>query len=234
MLSSTVPTAGVRLIDFNRADKHNALNAALYDELAVALGEAHADPACRAVVLAGSGKSFCAGNDLADFDNAWPQPAKGPVYRFLRALYEIDVPVIAGVQGAAIGIGATLLLQCDVIFAAPAAFLRFPFIDIGIVLEGGSSHLLMERLGRARAMEILLSGRKIAAEEAARLGLVSGVVEDPVSVARAFAADVAGKMPDAVRATKRLVRSSTREIFPARFDQELMEVNRLLAQRQPR
>ena len=234
MLSSIVHSPGVRVLDFNRPDKHNALNTALYVELEAALREAQADPGCRAVVLTGSGKSFCAGNDLADFESSWPQPDNGPVFRFLSALYEIDVPVIAAVQGAAIGIGATLLLQCDVIFAAPAAFLRFPFVDLGIVLEGGSSHFLIERLGRPRAMEILLSGRKVPAAEAERLGLVSSVVDEAGEMARSFAAALAGKSAQAVRTTKRLARQSTVGIFPGRFADELQQVNRLLSLREPR
>ena len=232
MLTSTLAHPGIRVLDFNRPDKHNALNAELYRELESALREVQADPDSRAVLLTGSGKSFCAGNDLADFDNSGPQPDNGPVFRFLNALYELDVPIIAAVQGAAIGIGATMLLQCDVVFAAPVAFLRFPFVDLGIVLEGGSSHFLVERIGRPRAMEILLSGRKVPAVEAERLGLVSSVVDDPGAMARSFAGELASKSADAVRTTKRLVRQSTRGIFPGRFAAELQEVNRLLQQRQ--
>jgi enoyl-CoA hydratase/carnithine racemase len=228
MLSSTLLAPGIRVLDFNRPDKHNALTSMLYRELEAALRAAQADPEAHAVILAATGKSFCAGNDLAEFDTEWPQPDDGPVFRFLTALHELDVPVLAAVQGGAIGIGATLLLQCDVVFAAPSAYLRFPFIDFGIVLEGGSSHFLFEWLGRPRAMEILLSGRKVAVEEAARLGLISRVTEDPTETARAFATELSTKPASAVRATKRLARRSLQETFPQRFADELVEVNRQL------
>jgi enoyl-CoA hydratase/carnithine racemase len=228
MLSSTLLAPGVTVLDFNRPDKHNALTATLYHELGDALRAAQADPGARAVILAATGKSFCAGNDLAEFDTEWPQPDDGPVLRFLNALHELDVPVIAAVQGGAIGIGATLLLQCDVVFAAPSAYLRFPFIEIGIVLEGGSSHFLFEWLGRPRAMEILLSGRKVVAEEAERLGLISRVTENPTETARAFALELSTKSASAVRATKRLARRSLQGTFPQRFADEIKEVNRQL------
>jgi enoyl-CoA hydratase/carnithine racemase len=169
--------------------------------------------------------------ELAEFDTAWPQPEGGPVVSFLRALYEIDVPVLAAVQGAAIGIGATMLLQCDVIFAAPTSYLRFPFIDLGIALEGGSGHLLFERVGRARAMEILLSGRKVSAVEAERLGLVSSVTDDPALAVRTFANELTGKLQAPMRATKRLARRSVEHLFPKRFEDEIKEVNRLLLAR---
>lgn len=228
MLSSTSIAPGVLVLDFNRADKHNAINDDLYNELAAALTAAQSDRELRALVLTASGKSFCAGNDLAEFDSAWPQADDGPVFRFLSALYYLDVPVIAAVQGAAIGIGATMLLQCDVIYAAPASYLRFPFVDLGIVLEGGSSHFLFTWLGRPRAMEILLSGRKIPAVEAEKLGLVSSVIENPQAAARQFAIELAGKSPLAVRATKRLARRSLEHVFPNRFVEELRAVNQLL------
>jgi enoyl-CoA hydratase/carnithine racemase len=224
MLSSTLLAPGIRVLDFNRPDKHNALTSMLYRELEAALRAAQADPEAHAVILAATGKSFCAGNDLAEFDTEWPQPDDGPVFRFLTALHELDVPVLAAVQGGAIGIGATLLLQCDVVFAAPSAYLRFPFIDFGIVLEGGSSHFLFEWLGRPRAMEILLSGRKVAVEEA----VISRVTEDPTETARAFATELSTKPASAVRATKRLARRSLQETFPQRFADELVEVNRQL------
>jgi enoyl-CoA hydratase/carnithine racemase len=228
MLSSTLLAPGIRELDFNRPDKHNALTSTLYRELEAALRAAQADPEARAVILTATGKSFCAGNDLAEFDTEWPQPPDGPVLRFLTALHELDVPVLAAVHGGAIGIGATLLLQCDVVFAAPSAYLRFPFIDLGIVLEGGSSHFLFEWLGRPRAMEILLSGRKVAAAEAASLGLISRITENPAEAVRAFAVELASKSASAVRATKRLVRRSLQETFPQRFADELIEVNRQL------
>ena len=124
-----------------------------------------------------------------------------------------------------------MLLQCDVIYAAPSAYLRFPFVDLGIVMEGGSSHFLFTWLGRPRAMEILLSGRRVPADEAEKLGLISSTVDDPLAAARRFAIELAGKPAAAVRATKGLMRRSLQPIFPDRFAAEITAVNELLAQR---
>jgi enoyl-CoA hydratase/carnithine racemase len=228
MLVSTSIAPGLLELDFNRAEKHNAINTSLYEELETGLRAAQSNTELRAVVLTASGKSFCAGNDLAEFDTSWPQPDDGPVFRFLSALHYLDVPLIAAVQGAAIGIGATMLLQCDVIYAAPASYLRFPFVDLGIALEGGSSHFLFTWLGRPRAMEILLSGRQVPAAEAEQLGLISRVVDDPQSSARQFAHRLTGKSAAAMRATKRLARRSLESVFPKRFAEELAAVNELL------
>jgi enoyl-CoA hydratase/carnithine racemase len=228
MLLSTLLSPGIVLLDFNRPEKHNAINDELYRELKNALRAAQADPDTRAIVLYGTGKSFCAGNDLDDFKKERPSAHESPVYEFLNALYELDVPLIAAVHGAAIGIGATMLLQCDVIFAAPAAYLRYPFIDVGITLEGGSSQWLIDWIGRPRAMEILLSGRKVAASEAHALGLISAVEEDPGAAARAFAIALSGKPVASVRTTKKLAKLSQQSVFPRRFLDELNEVDALL------
>jgi enoyl-CoA hydratase/carnithine racemase len=228
MLGISTPLDGVRHLEIQRPDRHNAMNIVLYERLTLALKDASRDPMVRVVVLSSVGKSFCAGNDLADFDTAWPQPSHGPVYQFLETLYRTEIPIIAAVQGAAIGVGATMLLHCDVIYAAPQAYLRFPFVDIGIVMEGGSTHLLPRLIGQARSMEILLSGRKVAAEEADRLGLISGITENPAEAALAFAGTVANKSPLAVRTTKRMAHWSLDPHFPERMEAEIQEVNRLI------
>jgi enoyl-CoA hydratase/carnithine racemase len=233
MLASTLKAPGVLVLDFNRPEKHNAVNAAMYKELAVTLVAAQENRDLRAIVLTASGNSFCAGNDLSEFKTSRPQPDHGAVYDFLTALHRLDLPLIAAVQGAAIGIGATMLLQCDVIYAAPTAYLRFPFVDLGVALEGGSSHFLFTWLGRPRAMEILLSGRKVSAAESQQLGLITAVVDQPQTVALEFAVQLAAKSPAAVRATKQLARRSLEPTFPGRFEEELTVVNRLLKERAP-
>ena len=228
MLGISTPSIGVRHLEIQRPERHNALDIALYDALKLALTDASHDPAIRVIVLSSTGKNFCAGNDLGDFKSAWPQPPNGPVYRFLEALYRFEMPIVAALQGAAIGIGATMLLHCDVIFASCQAYLQFPFVDLGIAMEGGSSHLLLRLLGQARAMEIVLSGRRVGSEEADRLGLISGIAENPVEAAFSFASMVAGKSPLAVRTTKRLSHLSLTSYFPERLETEIQEVNRLI------
>lgn len=231
MLGIRTPCDGVRHLEIERPERHNALNIPLYEALTAALKDASEDPAVRVIVLSSAGKSFCAGNDLADFDSAWPQPPRGPVYQFLETLYHTKLPIVAAVQGAAIGVGATLLLHCDVIFAAPDAYLRFPFVDLGIVMEGGSTHLLPRLLGQARAMEIMLSGRKVGSVEAHHLGLITSVVDNPAQAAHDFVAMVATKSVAAVRATKRLSRWSLDAYLPDRLEAEIQEINKLIVAR---
>lgn len=219
---------GVEHIELARPERRNALREREYDALAELL--AAAAPSARAVVLSGRGASFCAGNDLAEFATAWPQPPHGPVWRFLVALAACPCPVLAAVHGAAVGIGATLLLHCDVVVARRDAFLAFPFLQLGIAVEGGSSLLLPARVGHLRAMDVLLSGRKLPADEALACGLVTTVVEDdPVAAALARADAIAALPPAAVRATKRQLAAFAAPQLPRVFEDEIVTINELLA-----
>jgi enoyl-CoA hydratase/carnithine racemase len=200
----------------------------MYLALAEALRGAASDGDVRAVLICSAGPVFCAGNDLAEFATEWPQPPDGPVLGFLRALHDLDKPVVAAVQGGAVGIGATMLLHCDLVVAAPMAFLQFPFVDLGIAPEGGSSILLPRLGGHARAMEILLTGRRVPAEEALALGLVSRIAGAAQDEAAALARDIAAKLPEAVRATRRLLRD---DAVRQRFSEEIDTIGDLILRR---
>lgn len=199
---------GVRDVLFDRPAKKNAFTAALYADLADALADASANPAVGAVLLRGAGGVFSAGNDIGDFLRSPPTGADAPVKRFLDALALCDKPLVAAVSGMAVGVGTTMLLHCDMVYAAPDAKFRTPFVDLGLVPEAASSLLLPALVGPARASRMLLMGEAIDAATALDWGLVGAVVPADAleATARAAARALAGKPRSAVVETKRLLR----------------------------
>lgn len=215
--------AGVRHIVIHRPEKKNAFTGAMYAALAEALAAADEAADVRCVLLEGAGGSFTAGNDLNDFASNPPRdPANAPVFRFLHGLVAFSKPLIAAVDGPAIGIGSTLLLHCDLVFASDRARFAFPFVNLALVPEAGSSVLLAERVGAARAYEWFLLGEPIDAAEAERSGLVTKVVPQAelARYARARAELIATKPPEAVRLTKKLLRDPKREATTAAIHRE--------------
>jgi enoyl-CoA hydratase/carnithine racemase len=200
--------SGVLTVSFNRAQKKNALTHAMYEAAATALREADSNESVRAVVLTGSGGSFTAGNDLADFLEHPPTGEDSPVFRFLRALAALSCPVLVGVDGPAVGIGTTLLLHCDYVVATERARFHLPFVNLGLCPEGGSSLLLPRVAGMALASELLLFGEPFDAATAVRAGLVNRVVppEQLEEVVAERARALASKPTQSVRLTKRLLR----------------------------
>lgn len=201
-------TDAVMEVTLARPDKKNALTAAMYESLADALEQAQADPAVHVVLLRAEGSDFCAGNDLGDFlaaglDALGP---KAPVMRFLHALADAQVVLVAAVQGRAVGIGATLLLHCDLVAADPDASLMLPFVSLGLTPEAGSSLLLPARVGPQVAAEMVLLGRAIEAERAHALGLVNQVGPGPLRAARAMAQAAARQPAQALLAARALLR----------------------------
>ncbi len=195
-------------LTLNRPDKKNALTGAMYRALTAALEDVAREPGIGAVLIEGTDGNFTAGNDIADFiaasqgtDELW-----GLV--FIRRLARCDTPLVAAVDGVAIGIGTTMLFHCDLVYAAPAARFRMPFVDLCLVPEAGASLLVPQRVGLQKATEWLLLGEAFGAEEACRLGLVNSVVasdelaEHALSRAHALAA----KPHAALAATRRLIR----------------------------
>ncbi len=211
-MSTIVDTSeGVMTIRFDRQEKKNAMTAAMYAAAAEAIERAAADDDIRALLFLGR-EDFSAGNDIADFLAAGAMHAAIedlPVVRFLRALVACEKPVIAGVNGVAVGIGTTLLLHCDGVVAGASARFALPFVPLGLVPEAGSSMLLPMTVGRNRASWLLLSGERFGAEEARAMGLIAEVVSDSdvEARARAMAAQLAALPPNAMRTTKRLIRS---------------------------
>jgi enoyl-CoA hydratase/carnithine racemase len=213
----------VTTIRLDRPDKKNAITLEMYQALVAALDAATADPAVRAVVIAGSRDCFTAGNDLGDFVRV-AQGAGGDAgsgAQFLRTIAAFDKPLIAAVAGVAIGIGTTLLLHCDLVYAAPSARFRTPFVDLALVPEAGSSVLLPALIGQRRAAQMLLLGETLDAATALDWGLVNGVVEDPEAAAAAAARKLATLAPGSLRATKALTRRAGRELVADAMGVEL-------------
>ena len=149
-------------IRLNRPDKKNAVTSAMYAAIAAAIEQAGSDKAIRAILFSGAGDAFCAGNDLNDFLSK-PMTAESPVLRFLAAIAATPVVMIAAVQGACVGIGATLLLHCDHVVAAATTTLQYNFVKIALVPEAASSLLLPRAVGRLKAAELMLLGEPVEA-----------------------------------------------------------------------
>lgn len=214
-------TGAVVELRLDRAPKKNALTPAMYGALAGGLTEARADSSVRAVLLTASGETYCAGNDIGEFLSRSAESASAPA-AFIEALVEFDKPLLAAVQGPAVGIGATMLLHCDLVYASATARLRMPFVSLGLVPEAGSSLLLPRRVGDAVAAEILLLGAWIDAERAKELRLVNAVLPSNAELttfARARAEELAASPPGALRTTRALLRGD-RDVLRARVRQE--------------
>src|SRR2546421_12739163 len=209
--------AGVCEVRFNRPEKRNAITFAMYEALDRGLREAQADAAVRAVLLAGEGAGFCAGNDLNDFLTGPSFSAEHPVMGFLHTLATFEKPLLAAVHGQTVGIGVTLLLPCDLVVAARSTQLSLPFVKLGLVPEAASSLLLPRLIGYQRAAELLFLGKPFDAASAFTLGIVNRMTEDEALMdeARALARAVAEQPAAALLATKRLLRSETATV-PAR------------------
>jgi enoyl-CoA hydratase/carnithine racemase len=199
---------GVLRIELNRPEKKNALTIAMYRALGDALEAASADAGVRAVLLHGRPEVFSSGNDVADFLAEPPRGEDFAPFRFLRVLAHFDKPLVAAVGGAAIGIGTTMLLHCDLVYAATGARLQLPFASLGLVPEAASSLLLPRLAGWQKAAELLMLGEPFTAETAREIGLVNEVVapERLLETAAAKARALAAKPPAALRATKALMK----------------------------
>ena len=227
---------GVLLVRLTRPEKKNALTGAMYDALSAALVEADRDDAVGAIVLTGSGGIFTAGNDLSDF-LAFTQSGETelPASRFIRQLARTATPLVAAVEGLAIGVGTTLTFHCDLVYAAPDALFRMPFVDLGLVPEAGSSYLLPRRVGIAKATELLMLGESYGATEALSLGLVNGIVAGEALLPHALekAARLAAKPRAATAATRRLIRGDSENLGRA-MEAEFRAFNEALASPQAR
>ncbi len=202
-------------IQLNRPEKKNAMTLAMYITLADLLNDAAKDDQIRVVLWHGAGDSFSAGNDIEDFLKNPPSPSESPQARLIQALINFDKPIVAAVQGAAIGGGTTMLTHCDFVFAGETAKFRMPFVDLAVVPEFGTSYSVPARIGYLRAAELILLGLSFDAHRAAALGLVTRVVSDRELLATAtdVARKLAEKPPAALQSCKRLMRSSTRELL---------------------
>ena len=201
-------------IRFNRPDKKNALTHAMYSAVADAMADAQERDDVRVVLFTGEGDYFTSGNDLADFRDNPPLGADTPVARFLHQLNVAEKPLVAAVNGPAVGVGLTMLLHCDVVLVAQSAWLSVPFVDLALVPEGASSLLLPTRAGRALAADMFLTGRRASAADAVQMGFASRVVDDGQVFAEAqdVAKAIAKKAPGAVKLAKSMIKPDTDEI----------------------
>ena len=222
-MAVTVSREGaVLVLTLDRADKKNALTGPMYSALTDALADANADPAIGAVALLGQPGIFCAGNDIKDFIGfAMGGKLGEPILAFLRALVGNEKPLVAGVDGAAVGIGTTVLLHCDYALATPRARFSTPFVDLALVPEAASSLLVPRLMGERLAYELLVMGRVFEAERAAATGLVNAIVPEEALVAEtlAAAAAIAAKPREAARIARSLIRSDRAAIL-ARIEEE--------------
>ena len=208
LIDRSGPVCELRL---TRPEKRNAITADMYATLAQGLAGAQADVGVRAILLSGEGAHFTGGNDLHDFMERPPQGEDSPVYRFLDALAHAGKPVVAAVQGQAVGIGTTMLLHCDLVVAADDARLSMPFVDLALVPEAASSLLVPRLFGHQRAAELLMLGEGLNAATACAWGLVNRVVVagSERAEALALAHRLADKPPEALRITKMLLKDDS-------------------------
>lgn len=202
----------MRFVRIDRPEKKNALTLAMYDAMTEALAGAQSSEACRVVVIEGHPGVFTAGNDIGDFMQNPPTGEDSAVFRFLLKLVDFEKPVIAAVDGPAVGVGTTLLLHCDIVVASSRAKFSMPFVNLGLVPEGASSLLLPQIAGRATANYWLLTGEPFDAESALRAGLVSHVFspEEFAASAQKIAEGLAKKPAEALRLSKQLLRAPQR------------------------
>ncbi|MGY0217243.1 enoyl-CoA hydratase [Endozoicomonadaceae bacterium StTr2] len=190
-------------ISLNREEKKNALTQEMYTALVDALESASADPEVRVVCLTGSKDCFTAGNDMMDFFHNPNTSMDSPVMQFILAAVSFEKPLIAAVNGPAVGIGTTILMHCDLVYAGPDALFQLPFVSLGLCPEAGSSLLLPNLAGYQRAAEMLLLGEPFTAEQAREAGIVNRVVDDVQSYAQQRAQALAAQPPAAIRLAKK-------------------------------
>jgi enoyl-CoA hydratase/carnithine racemase len=214
---------GLLILRLNRPDKKNALTRAMYSALAAALKQADTDPDIHAVLITGSHECFTAGNDIADFIQQPPGNLDSPVFHFMLNLLECRKPVIAGVAGAAVGIGTTMLLHCDLVYVSADARLRMPFVNLGLCPEFGSSLILPRLLGHAKAAELLLLGEGFSGEQAAAWGIANEALdsgEAALAKAREMALRFESLPPEAVCISKQLMKAPDRELLRKVIEEE--------------
>lgn len=221
MIESSSENGGVTLT-INRPSQRNALSADMYRQLSEGLQAAHADVACHSVIITGAGDHFTAGSDIADFRRKRQPGDDSPGLTFLRTIASVDVPVIAAVQGYAIGIGMTLLQHCDFVYADRTAVLSIPFVALGLCPEGGSSLILEQLVGRRKAAEWLLQGKRFDAQEALDAGLLTAISENGQALtdAKEAVATLAKQPIQALRLTKHMLREPGRAALNQAFDTE--------------
>jgi len=227
----TARRGAVASIGMNRPARRNALTAQMYEAMSVAVGEADADDAVRVILFHGNEQAFTAGNDLEDFLQRPPENEEAPVFRFLRSVVGARKPLVAAVNGVAVGLGTTLLLHCDLVYAAEDARFALPFTKLGLVPEFASSYLLPLVAGHQRAAELLLLGEPFDAATAFAAGIVTRVVPATRTLAAANeAADKLAALPrEAVLHSRALLKSAHRAAIERQMRDESAIFRELLS-----
>lgn len=222
----------IQVLRFDRPERKNAITAAMYSALADGLRSAQQDESVRVVVLAGSDTVFTAGNDLGDFLNNPPAGAESPVQRFLSSIAAFPKPLLAAVCGPAVGVGTTMLLHCDSVYAGESAQFSMPFASLGLCPEAASSLLLPAIVGYQRAAEKLLFGEAFGAEEARQMGLVAQVLASSDVLAHTLvrAQMLADKPASSLMVTKSLMKRALSEAIPAAMKAEGAHFQRMLGE----
>ncbi|MCF1426520.1 MAG: enoyl-CoA hydratase [Shewanella sp.] len=199
---------GVRIIRFNRPDKRNALTLDMYRQLTEYLIEGEADNAIKVFLICGESHCFTSGNDIRDFMSNGELGPSHPAVRFLFCLLELKKPMVAAVSGAAVGIGTTLLLHCDLVYADEGALFQLPFVNLALVPEAGASMLLPQLVGYQKAAELLLLGDPFDAHTAKQLGIINDFIapNELFEYALAVSLKLASKPTSAVQLTKQLMK----------------------------
>jgi enoyl-CoA hydratase/carnithine racemase len=213
----------VARIRFDRPEKKNAITVAMYPMLGEALRAAETDPQVRVVMLHGTAECFTAGNDVHDFVNVPRKPGTSPAQALFGVLPIMQKPIVAAVGGPAVGIGTTMLLHCDLVYAAPNARFQLPFVPLGIVPEFGSTFLLPRLAGYQRAAKLLLLGQPFDAKEAYEAGIVTAVVpqENLLAEAEKAALALAALPPESIKLTKRLMKERYAATLSEVIDEEV-------------
>jgi enoyl-CoA hydratase/carnithine racemase len=218
----TERSGSVLRIELNRPTKKNAMTSGMYVTLANLFRDAAKDERIRVVLWHGAGDSFCAGNDVEDFLKNPPGPGASPQAQLMNSLADFDKPLVAAVQGAAIGGGTTMLTHCDFVYAGESAKFQMPFINLGVVPEFGSSWSLPARIGHLRASELVLLGLPFDGGRAVELGLITRVVpdQDLLTTATEAARKLAAKPAGALQASKKLMKQPFRAQMKAAMTAE--------------
>ncbi|MCL1066810.1 enoyl-CoA hydratase [Shewanella olleyana] len=205
---------GVRIISFNRPEKRNAFNLKMYQQLTEYLIQGEADNDIRTFMLRGEGNCFTSGNDIADFLASGELNDTHPTVQFLHCLLNLKKPIVAAVSGAAVGIGTTMLLHCDLVYADSSAKFQLPFVNLALVPEAASSLLLPLIVGQQKAAELILLGESFSANTASELNIINRVIEQSEldGFVLAQAKKLAAQPPQSLQASKKLLRYNQSEV----------------------
>ncbi|MBM6551787.1 enoyl-CoA hydratase-related protein [Marinomonas ostreistagni] len=204
--------SGIQILTLNRPEKKNAMTVDMYQALSDALHRAELDDTVQVSILTGKGPDFSAGNDINEFLEIANAPEKmASIMSFLQAITTYKKPLFAAVEGRAVGVAATILLHCDMVFTARDTQLIFPFVQLGLVPEAASSYLLPKLVGHQKAFEILMLGDPVLAQEAQQLGLVNHLCEsgETLHLAQTYAERLATLPNEAVMLSKELLKCRT-------------------------